>query len=105
MKTLSLLSALLLSVSINAYANEAQSNNQPVQIADASQATEGVNNAKKLRFNSRRPTLNQAVKNKGANGSDEWVGASYENERATKSSKRLNRQFRSKRPHINYQFD
>lgn len=109
MKTLSLLSALLLSVSINAYANGAQDNHQSaqaLQVADASQVSQGVNNAKKLRFNSRRPALNQAVKNKKSyNGEDEWVAVGYKDSKASKAGQRLNRQFRSKRPHINYQFD
>jgi len=59
-----------------------------------------------LKFVSRRAKQNPAVKNKSVNkGDDEWIGASYEDEKASKASKRLNRQFRSKRPHINYQFD
>jgi len=112
MKTLSLLSALLLSVSINAYANQGQNqtaadqSSQVVHLADASQADQDVNNALRLKFVSRRAAQNPAVKNKDAyKADDEWVGATYIDEQESKAGKRLNRQFRSKRPHINYQFD
>jgi hypothetical protein len=113
MKTLSLLSALLLSISINAYANQSQNNqsaaNQSapaVHLAEASQADQDVNNALRLKFVSRRAAQNPAVKNKDAyNADDAWVGASFEDEKELEAGKRLNRQFRSKRPHINYQFD
>ncbi|MGJ8619455.1 MAG: hypothetical protein ACSHWN_03905 [Methylophilaceae bacterium] len=112
MKTLSLLSALLLSVSINAYANQesgqqaANSSEEVFHLADASQADKDVNNALRLKFISRRAAQNPAVKNKDAySADDEWVGATYVDEQEEKAGKRLNRQFRSKRPHINYQFD
>jgi hypothetical protein len=110
MKTLSLLSALLLSVSINAYATQGEGQaavgTQKVYLADASQADADVNNALRLKFISRRAAQNPAVKNKDAySADDEWVGATYVDEQEAQSSKRLNRQFRSKRPHINYQFD
>lgn len=65
-----------------------------------------VNNATKLKFTSRRAALNPAVKNKDAyQAEDQWVGATYVDEQESEAGKRLNRQFRSKRPHINYQFD
>ncbi len=65
-----------------------------------------VNNATRLKFTSRRAALNPAVKNKDAyQADDEWVGATYVDEQELEAGKRLNRQFRSKRPHINYQFD
>ncbi|HSR01778.1 MAG TPA: hypothetical protein VLM20_03215 [Methylophilaceae bacterium] len=109
MKTLSLLSALLLSVSINAYAtqdNNQQVATQKIYLADASQADNDVNNSLRLKFISRRAAQNPAVKNKDAySADDEWVGATYVDEQEDKAGKRLNRQFRSKRPHINYQFD
>ena len=65
-----------------------------------------VNNARKLKFTSRRAALNPAVKNQDNYlADDEWVGATYVDEQELEAGKRLNRQFRSKRPHINYQFD
>jgi hypothetical protein len=65
-----------------------------------------VNNAARLKFISRRAALNPAVKNQDNYlADDEWVGATYVDEQALEAGKRLNRQFRSKRPHINYQFD
>ena len=65
-----------------------------------------VNNATRLKFTSRRAALNPAVKNQDSYlADDEWVGATYVDEQELDSAKRLNRQFRSKRPHINYQFD
>jgi len=102
MKTLSLFGALLLSVSINATA--AQGSHQPTDAMQFAGVSHDVNNAKKLKFTSRRSALNQTVKNK-KNNSDEWIGASYQNEKSSQAGTRLNRQFRSKRPHINYQFD
>lgn len=69
-------------------------------------AENNVNNAMRLKFMSRRGYLNPAVKNKAPKKlDDEWVGATYVDEKEAASSKRLNRQFRSRRPHINYQFD
>jgi len=74
--------------------------------ASMNMAENKVNNAQKLKFVSRRAAQNPAVKNKQVNNNDDaWIGASYEDEKASKASKRLNRQFRSKRPHIDYQFD
>ncbi len=65
-----------------------------------------VNNATRLKFTSRRAALNPAVKNQDNYlADDEWVGATHVDEQALDAGKRLNRQFRSKRPHINYQFD
>ena len=117
MKQLSLFTALMLSFAVNAYANTNQEKNttmaeandqsaKVLHIADASQANKDVNNALRLKFISRRGYQNPAVKNKDQyKADDEWVGATYVDERESKASKRLNRQFRSKRPHINYQFD
>lgn len=69
-------------------------------------AENDVNNALRLKFISRRGHQNPAVKNKDQyKADDEWVGATYVDEKESKASKRLNRQFRSKRPYINYQFD
>lgn len=69
-------------------------------------AENDVNNALRLKFISRRGYQNPAVKNKDDYKADDaWVGATYLDERESKASKRLNRQFRSKRPHIDYQFD
>lgn len=69
-------------------------------------AENNVNNAMRLKFMSRRGHQNPAVKNKEQyKGDDAWVGTSYADERESKASKRLNRQFRSKRPYTNYQFD
>jgi hypothetical protein len=113
MKTLSLLSALLLTVSINAYANQENgqlaATNQTaakLNLAPASQASDDVNNALRLKFISKRAAHNPAVKNKVAyNAEESWVGATYVDKQEDKASKRLNRQFTSKRPNINYQFD
>ncbi|QVL45284.1 MAG: hypothetical protein KFB94_08530 [Methylophilaceae bacterium] len=109
MKKLSLLSALMLSFTLNAYAN---ANHEHVNvadrlhIADASQANPDVNNALRLKFISRRAAQNPAVNNKDAQQADEeWEGATYVDEEESDASKRLNRQFKSKRPYINYQFD
>lgn len=110
MKALSLLSVLLLGVSINAYADQDKSSHAQaakksahvIHLADAS----NTNNALRLKFVSRRAVQNPAVKNKDAyKADDDWVGATYVEKRESKAAKRLNRQFRSKRPHINYQFD
>jgi hypothetical protein len=69
-------------------------------------AESDVNNALRLKFISRRGYQNPAVKNKDDYKADDaWVGATHVDERESKASKRLNRQFRSKRPHIDYQFD
>ena len=111
MKARSLLGALLLSLSINAYANTNHEtvNHQKakvLQIAEASQVDADVNNALRLKFISRRAAQNPAVKHKDAyKADDEWVGATYIEEQKAQSAKRLNRQFRSKRPYIDYQFD
>jgi hypothetical protein len=119
MKRLTLLSTLILGLSMNVYANANQEQNSnevaknmndqsahALQIAEASQAGQDVNNALRLKFISRRASQNPAVKNKDKyKADDEWVGATHVDERESKASKRLNRQFRSKRPHINYQFD
>lgn len=107
MKSLSILAALLISASVNISAHAEQP--QGLYIADAGTATENVNNATRLKFNSRRGFRNPAVHNKDRyNADDAWEGTAYieENEaKEEKASKRLNRQFRSKRPHIDYQFD
>lgn len=109
MKTLSLLSALLLTVSINAYANQdngQQAASNKVHLADASQTDDVVHNATRLKFISKRAAYNPAVYNKEAySATDNWVGATYVDEQEAKTSKRLNRQFTSKRPNMNYQFD
>jgi hypothetical protein len=112
MKTLSLLSALLLTVSINAYANQdngqqAATNQtaEKIYLADAS-ADDVVHNATRLKFISRRAAHNPAVNNKDTyKADDNWIGATYVDEQEAKTSKRLNRQFTSKRPNMNYQFD
>ena len=104
MKTLSILAALIISASINISAHAEQP--QGLYIADAGTATESVNNATRLKFNSRRGYRNPAVDNKDQYQADDaWVGATYIQERENKASKRLNRQFRSKRGYTNYQFD
>ncbi len=65
-----------------------------------------VNNATRLKFTSRRAALNPAVKNQDNYlADDQWIGATFIDEQELEAGKRLNRQFRSKRPHINYQFD
>ena len=65
-----------------------------------------VNNATRLQFTSRRAALNPAVKNQDNYlADDEWVGATYVDDQEFEAGKRLNRQFRSKRPNIDYQFD
>lgn len=107
MKTLSILTALLISASINISAHAEQP--QRLYIADAETATESVNNATRLKFNSRRGHRNPAVHNKDRYKADDaWEGTAYveENEaKEDKASKRLNRQFRSKRGYTDYQFD
>lgn len=69
-------------------------------------ANNEVNNATRLKFTSRKAALNPAVKNQDNYlADDEWISATYVDEQALEAGKRLNRQFRSKRQHINYQFD
>lgn len=107
MKTLSILTALLISAFINISAHAEQP--QGFYIADAGTATENVNNATRLKFNSRRGYRNPAVNNKDQyNANDAWEGATYIQKKEAieeKASKRLNRQFRSKRGYTDYQFD
>ncbi len=109
MKKLSLLSALLLTLSIHASANAGQHNGQAAErlyFADASQADQDVNNALRLKFISRRAAHNPAVNNKDEyKADDDWQGATYVDEKESETSKRLNRQFKSKRPYINYNFE
>ncbi|MFV1922747.1 MAG: hypothetical protein ACMZ63_09100 [Methylotenera sp.] len=69
-------------------------------------ADNAINNATRLKFTSRRAALNPTVKNQDNYlANDKWVGATYVDEQTTEAGKRLNRQFRSKRSYINYQFD
>lgn len=110
MTKLSLLAVLMLGASMSVSANSNQTHNvdhaTEIQMADASQVEQGTNNAVRLKFMSRRGYQNPAVNNKDQYKSDdEWVGATYVDEKESKASKRLNRQFRSKRPYTNYQFD
>lgn len=105
MKALTLLSALLLTVSINVQANPSQSADG-LYLADATQANEMTKKAKRHNFTSRRAVKSRAVDNKDAyNAEDDWVGATYVDEGELKAKKRINRQFRSRRGHTNYQFD
>lgn len=105
MKTFTLLSALLLSVSINVQANPTQGADG-LYIADATQVNEMTKKAKRHNFTSRRAAKSRAVDNKDAyNANDEWVGATYVDEGNIKAKNRVNRQFRSRRGHTNYQFD
>lgn len=104
MKKLSLLAALLLGASLNIHAQSAQA--EGINIDDTTQLVNEQNTATRLKFTSRRGYQNPAVKNKrDYQADDAWQGATLVDEQETKSSKRLNRQFRSKRPHIDYQFD
>lgn len=103
MKTLSILTAALLAASIQIPAHADQSSN--IYVANASDQVEVENNATKLKFTSRRPQLNPAVKNKKYEADDAWQGATDVEENASNASKRMNRQFRSRRPYIDYQFD
>lgn len=104
MKTLSILAALLLGASFNINAQAAQADG--LYVADTTQLVNEQNTATRLKFTSRRGYQNPAVKNKrDYEANDAWQGATLVDEQETKSSKRLNRQFRSKRPHIDYQFD
>lgn len=109
MKKLTLLSALILGFSVNAYAGTNAQNTQsvePLYLAAASQADQDVNNALRLKFISRRAAHNPAVNNKDANAADaDWQGATYVDEKESEAGKRLNRQFKSKRPYINYNFE
>lgn len=108
MKKLSLLSALMLSFAANSYAENAKTHHQSVErvsMAEASQANHEVNNALRLKFISRRAAQNPAVNNKDEYKTDDWVDATYADEQESEASKRLNRQFKSKRPHINYHFE
>jgi hypothetical protein len=107
-----LLIALLCSVCvINVNASEQVALNAGVKASGFSGeritvAGNDVNNALRLKFISRRGYQNPEVKNKDDYKADDaWVGATYIDERESKASKRLNRQFRSKRPYIDYQFD
>lgn len=109
MKKLTLLSALILGFSMNAYAETNQSQNsqsvEPLYLAEASQADD-VNNAMRLKFISRRAAQNPAVNNKDEYKADsDWQGATYVDEKESDAAKRLNRQFKSKRPYINYNFE
>jgi hypothetical protein len=106
MKKLTLLSALILGFSVHAYAetNSTQSA-EPLYLAEASQADD-VNNALRLKFISRRAAHNPAVNNKDETKADtDWQGATYVDEKESDTAKRLNRQFKSKRPYINYNFE
>lgn len=106
MKKLSLLALLVLTVSVSTSINANEANLDESAVADTSKANQGTNQALRLKFISRRAYQNPAVKNKKQyNADDAWVGTSYADERESKASKRLNRQFRSKRPYTNYQFD
>jgi hypothetical protein len=108
MKKLTLLSALILGFSVNAYADNNTQNTQsvePLYLAEASQADD-VNNALRLKFISRRAAHNPAVNNKDETKADtDWQGATYVDEKESDAAKRLNRQFKSKRPYINYNFE
>lgn len=111
MKKLLLFTTLILSFTLNAYANSNDEHahaplTDRLHIADASQANPEVNNALRLKFISRRAAQNPAVNNRDAQDADEtWQGATDVDKEESEASKRLNRQFKSKRPHINYQFD
>jgi len=110
MKKLTLLSALILGFSVHAYADSSYAQNtqsvEPLYLAEATQADQDVNNALRLKFISRRAAHNPAVNNKDANSADaDWQGATYVDEEESDASKRLNRQFKSKRPYINYNFE
>ena len=105
MKTLTLLSALILGVSINAHANPEPSADA-LYLADATQVNEMAKKAKRHNFTSRRAVKSRAVDNKDAyNADDSWEGATYVDEGNLKAKKRINRQFRSRRGHTDYQFD
>lgn len=77
-----------------------------IQVVEASQVERSPNNTVRLKFMSRRAYQNPAVKNKDKYKTGEkGIHATNIDERKAKASKRLNRQFRSKRPYINYQLD
>jgi hypothetical protein len=103
MKSLSILGTLLLCAAVHFSANAGElddvngvGNGEQVRVENA---------ATKLKFTSRRPHLNAAVKNRTYEADDAWQGATDIQENASNASKRLNRQFRSRRPYIDYQFD
>jgi len=72
--------------------------------ADEVQDTQNIetdqitNNSVRLKFISKRPYVNPEVKNKSAQAKETTVDKK-------EAAKRLNRQFVSKRPHMNYQTD
>jgi len=69
-------------------------------------ADNSPNNATRHKFVDRRTKLNGAFRNKAKNkSSDKWIATRHVEEKRLKSAKRLNRQFRGRRSHINYQFD
>jgi len=106
MTKLSLLALVMLGVSMAVSANSDQSQDlgqsEAVQVTGTSDATQGANNAVRLKFMSRRAYQNPAVKNKKRSQAER---DSAMQEREEKARKRLNRQFKSKRPYMNYQFD
>ncbi len=104
MKTLSILAALVISASSHTSANAEQP--QGLYAGDAGPVVVAQSTATRHKFNSRRGYRNPAVHNKKEYKADDaWEGATIVKERENKATKRLNRQFKSKRSHMNYQFD
>lgn len=104
MKTLSILAALVISASVNISVHAEQP--QHASVTNAGSIVIAQNTATRHKFNSRRSYQNPAVHNKSEYKADDaWEGATYVKETENKTAQRLNRQFTSKRPQINYQFD
>lgn len=104
----------MLGASMSVSANSNQTDNvvsvPEIEVAEATQVEESANNAVRLKFMSRRGYRNPAVNNKDQYKAENTLNGATnieqrESERESKASKRLNRQFRSKRSHINYQFN
>ncbi len=113
MKSLIIVGLLTSGLALNANANEgnvkalnADTKHENIVLADTSQVGQDKNNALRLRFISRRPYQNQAVRNKSNYKADDaWVGATIVDVPESEVSKSLNRRFTSKRPHMKYKFD
>jgi len=106
MKTLFILAALFISASVNISVHAEQT--QRSYVADSGPVILAENTATRHMFNSRRGYRSPAVHNKKNKADDTLEGAAYIQEKEAKeakASKRLNRQFRSKRPNMNYQFN
>jgi len=100
--SVSLFVGLMLGASMQVYANSNQTHDAAMQVAEAPQVKQGVNNAVRLKFLSRRGSRHAAHSDRSQTEVEKSAEVAA---RETKARKRLNRQFRSRRPYINYQFN